>query len=202
MTSNQLTPLIENFFEARKQLVAALRSTPTTVEPSDYQLSEGGSATSITDLFDGRNDLIVIHNMGKSCVYCTLWADGLNGMLPHLQSGSAIVLMNRDLPEIQREFAESRGWKFRMIRDDDGHFTKTMGFASETDKGLSLMPGFSTFHRNDDGSITRVAYDFFGPGDTYMPIFPMFELLHDGGSNWAPQYSYQQPITITLPEGH
>ena len=202
MDTPELKPLIENFFEARKQLVAALRSTPITIDPSAYHLSEGGSTASFVDLFGDRNDLIVIHNMGKSCVYCTLWADGLNGMLPHIESGTSIVLMNSDQPEVQREFAESRGWNFRIIRDDDGVFTKTMGFATETEKGISLMPGFSTFHRHEDGTITRVAYDFFGPGDTYMPIFPMFELLHDGGAQWQPQYSYQRPITITLPEGH
>ncbi|HLP28180.1 MAG TPA: DUF899 family protein [Candidatus Didemnitutus sp.] len=201
MQNPELQPLIENFFEARKQLVAALRSTPIAIDPSAYELSEGGSSTSLTDLFGDRQDLIVVHNMGKSCVYCTLWADGLNGMLPHIDSGASIVLMNRDLPEVQKEFAESRGWTFRMIRDNNGAFTKAMGFATDSEKGLSLMPGFSTFHRDENGTITRIGYDFFGPGDTYMPIFPMFELLKDGGAQWQPQYSYQKPITITLPEG-
>ena len=32
----------------------------------------------------GKDDLVVIHNMGASCAYCTLWGDGFNGVYEHL----------------------------------------------------------------------------------------------------------------------
>ena len=42
--------------------------------------------TTLLDLFGDRDTLLAIHNMGQGCRYCTLWADGFNGLLPHLES--------------------------------------------------------------------------------------------------------------------
>ena len=40
-----------------------------------------------------KRDLIVIHNMGASCPYCTLWADGFNGIYDHLADRAAFVAL-------------------------------------------------------------------------------------------------------------
>ncbi|HEY4822831.1 MAG TPA: hypothetical protein VIH83_04000 [Candidatus Bathyarchaeia archaeon] len=40
--------------------------------------SEGGKAA-LSTLFGKKDDLILVHNMGRSCPYCTMWADGFNG---------------------------------------------------------------------------------------------------------------------------
>lgn len=82
--------------------------------------------------------------------------------------------------------ALERGWTLRMIHDAGGVFTQALGFASLTNGKLELSPGFSTLHKDANGAITRVGFDFFGPGDMYMPVFPMFELLKDGVGNWVP----------------
>lgn len=200
MDNAELDRLVKNVLEARKAFVAALRSDPQVVDASTFSFTEGGVPRNLADFFGDQDDLIVIHNMGKSCVYCTLWADGLNGAIDHLKSRSALVLMNRDKTETQNDFAKERGWKYRMIRDEDGAFTLLMGFASQEGNKISLMPGYSTFHRDSDGTITRVGFDYFGPGDVYMPVFPMLELLHDPDAKWEPQYSYHKPITVSLPD--
>lgn len=196
---NALQPLFEATWQARKNLVDALRANATVVNPDSFSITENGVPKTLGELFGDRKDLVVIHNMGKSCSYCTLWADGLNGLLPHIESRTAIVLMNRDSLESQQEFAQSRNWKFRTTRDEDGAFTTAMGYAIKKDDKYSLMPGYTTFHKQDDGTILRVASDYFGPGDVYMPVFPMFELLQDGQGGWEPQYTYQKPLTISLP---
>jgi hypothetical protein len=46
-------------------------------------------------------DLILVHNMGQSCRYCTMWADGFNGIHPHLANRAAFALVWPDLPEGQ-----------------------------------------------------------------------------------------------------
>ena len=68
---------------------------------------------SLLDLFAGRDKLLAIHNMGQGCRYCTLWADGINPFLPHLEAAMSVVLLSKDPPETQRRFANSRGWRFR-----------------------------------------------------------------------------------------
>jgi predicted dithiol-disulfide oxidoreductase (DUF899 family) len=134
-----------------------------------------------------KDDLIVIHNMGSGCKYCTMWADGLMGMLPQLQDRAAFAVVSPDPPEVQQAFAQSRGWSFRMLSGNGSTFIKDMGY--EPSDG-DYMPGLSAFHRNRDGSIVRTGRDFFGPGDDYCPPWRMFDLLQDGVNGWEPKYKY------------
>jgi hypothetical protein len=61
-----------------------------------------------------------------------------------------------------------------------------MGFRSE--KGW--LPGVSTFYRNDDGSIVRVARAGFGPFDAFCSAWHLFGLLKNGVNGWEPKYRY------------
>ena len=116
-----------------------------------------------------------------------------------MEARTAVVLVNGDDPSIQREFADGRDWKFRMIQDASGAFTNDLHFARDHEGQRHLMPGVSAFHRGEDGTITHVSSDFFGPGDIYMPVYPLFDLLKDGPTDWEPQYTYQKPTSIDLP---
>jgi len=186
---DEVMRLEQEFRNARERLVEVLRKRSTVITTTyEFQTLSGGVA--LSDLFGDNNDLVVVHNMGRGCRYCTLWADGINGLLDHIQARTSIVLVSPNTPDVQAAFAESRGWKIRMLSDADGTFTDDMGFASMHDGKRYVQPGYSTFHRAEDGTITRVAADGFGPGDMYMPVFPMFELLKDGDANWQPQYTY------------
>ena len=156
-------------------------------ESKDYMLADwNGGKTALSSAFGDKDDLIVIHNMGRKCVYCTLWADGFIGLTGHFENRAGFVVISPDDPEIQREFAESRGWKFKMLSGKGTTFIKDMGF--ETDDG-HVLPGYSTFYR-ENGKIYRVAHDFFGPGDDYCSIWHMIELLANGSNGWEPQYKY------------
>ena len=82
----------------------------------DYELlGSKNQKINLSGLFSKKKDLIVVHNMGNSCPYCTMWADGFNGLLPHLEDRAAFVVSSPDEPATQQEFARSRGWKFQMI---------------------------------------------------------------------------------------
>jgi len=67
---------------------------------------------SLAGLFGRKDDLVVIHNMGSSCPYCTLWADGFNGLYDHLANRAAFALSSPDAPAAQKRFAEGpRDWE-------------------------------------------------------------------------------------------
>ncbi len=183
---NPLESLYHRTVALRKEFVAALRANPQVVDPSLYTFIEHGATKNLADLFGDQRDLVVIHNMGKQCKYCTLWADGLNGLLRQITSRTAMVVMNADDPAVQHAVAAERGWNHRMVHDAGGAFAVALGFGSLTDGKLSLTPGYSSFYKDTDGTITRIGFDFFGPGDMYMPVFPMFELLKDGANGWQP----------------
>lgn len=195
----ELGKLFDTFQDTRRQIVERLRSHGGPITKA-YTFTEGDRTdVTLDELFDDRKDLLVIHNMGRHCRWCTLWADGLNGLLDHLEARTAVVLINADPPNVQREFADSRNWRFRLIQDADRAFTMDLHFAGMHDGKYHLVPGVSAFHRDDDGVITRVSSDFFGPGDIYMPVYPLFDLLRDGPLDWEPQYTYQKPTSIDLP---
>ena len=141
--------------------------------------------TNLSDLFGTKKDLIIIHNMGQSCPYCTMWADGFNGLLSHLEDRSSFVVSSPDIPESQKEFAKSRGWNFNMISTTGTTFARDMGFEKD---GLP-QPGVSVFFKDED-KILRVGKDNFGPGDQYCPTFPLFDLLKDGTNNWEAKFKY------------
>lgn len=186
---SELQELIKELHAKRARYVELTRSGgPERVEDHVLQGPDGDAP--LSSFFGEHDDLIVIHNMGTSCPYCTLWADGLNGVLPHLENRAAFVLVSPDTPEQQRAFAESRGWGFRMASNADSGFTKAMGYSSEDGGKTYMHPGYSTFRRNEDGTIDRIAHDMFGPGDHYCQVWHMFPLLADGTNDWQPKFTY------------
>jgi predicted dithiol-disulfide oxidoreductase (DUF899 family) len=94
-------------------------------------------------MFGDKENLILIHNMGKACSYCTLWADGFSGEAYYIEKKAAFVLVSPDAPEVQKEFAASRGWKFRTYSSAGSPFTSDMGYYNEAE---GYWPGVSVFH--------------------------------------------------------
>jgi predicted dithiol-disulfide oxidoreductase (DUF899 family) len=171
------------------ELRSKMREIQAAMEPEvvpDYRFATPEGTTSLADLFGDKNDLIVIHNMGKSCVNCTLWADGFNGVYEHLANRAAFVVCSPDAPDVQRRFAADRGWRFPMVSHAGTDFATTMGYRSETG---GWLPGVSVFRR-EAGRIERVADTRFQPGDDFCTVWHLLDLLPDGADGWSPRYSY------------
>ncbi len=140
-------------------------------------IMKDGSKKTLTDLFGGQKYLFTIHNMGKRCSYCTMWADGFNDTYKYIQEKAAFVLISPDNNETQKEFADSRGWKFDTATPDNNDFIKDMGYTSEKDGKIYYQPGMSVFEKTDDGSIKRVSKEWFGPTDYFCNVWHFYDLL-------------------------
>ena len=175
---------LERRIEALKaeRSAARRRRRPEPVEDHEVATSEGPRR--LSDLFGAHDELLLVHNMGRGCAYCTLWADGLVGLLPHLTRRSAIALLTPDPPEVQRAFAASRGWPFAMASDPTRAVARALGFATEAG---SSLPGVSALRRAADGALVRTGRAEFGPGDDYCAVWPLFDLLEGGVGDWAPR---------------
>jgi predicted dithiol-disulfide oxidoreductase (DUF899 family) len=177
----------KNILESKKKLVE-LRKRGRKEAVKDYTLTDfDGRSVKLSDLFGEKDELIIIHNMGTSCRYCTLWADGFNGILPHLENRVAFAVVSPDEPKVQKEFAESREWKFRLLSAKGTDFIHDMGFESK--KG-DPQPGVSAFSMTRDGRIHRNARSYFGPRDDFCSLWHLFDLLPRGFKDWEPQYKY------------
>ena len=154
----------------------------------EYTFEGVSGSVSLTSLFGARQDLIVIHNMGIDCPYCTLWADGFNGFVRHLETRASFVVVTPDPIEIQQQLARDRGWTFRMVRDISTEFTKDMGFLKPygTATVPSLWPGVSSFYRNERTEIMRVNQMNLGPNDDFCAVWPLLDMLKGGVGDWEP----------------
>lgn len=162
----------------RKKRIELLSKLGEKEIDTEYNfITSDGSKKSLGELFGDQKYLFAIHNMGKRCSYCTMWADGFNDTYKYIEKKGAFVLISPDDHDTQKEFADSRGWKFEMATPDDNDFIKDMGYTSEKDGKTYYEPGMSVFEKTGDGKIKRVSKDWFGPTDYYCNVWHFYDLL-------------------------
>ena len=173
------------------ELNALRRNRPGTPVPNYTFATLTGQAT-LHDLFGGHDKLLAIHNMGQGCRYCTLWGDGFNGLLDHLESALSVVLLSKDPPAVQRRFANARGWRFRLASHGGGAYMREQSVV----EGQDNHPGAVVYQRQGDVILRRNAC-VFGPGDLYCSMWGLLGLAGLGEEDWTPQYSYwSRPETL------
>ena len=180
----RVAELEQQQYHGYQELVKLREQLP--VEPvGAWAFDSPEGRVSLDQLFGEHDELLLVHNMGIGCSYCTMWADGLNGLLAHLENRAAFVVVSPNPVELQQQVQAERGWKFRMVSAPDAAFSTAMGFYGDE----SYQPGVSAFRRSDDGEIVRTGHDNFGPGDRYNAAWPLFDLLGTG-AEWRPRRSY------------
>lgn len=184
MSTEEITALEKEIFELTGKL-NELRQAHRGDAVPNYTFQTLDGETSLSDLFGENERLLVIHNMGQGCRYCTLWADGFNGFLPHLESAMSVVLVSRDDPQTQRRFANSRGWRFRLASHGGGEYIREQTVMD----GNENMPGAVVYER-ENGTIYRKNGAVFGPGDIFCSIYGLLGLAGVGEEEFTPQYNY------------
>jgi len=177
----EVQELEKRLLEVKEELQKARRQVPRQ-EVEDYTFATLDGDVALADLFGDKDEMWLVHNMGQSCPYCTLWADGLNGSTRHLEDRAAFVVVSPDSPEKQKSFAESRGWTFRTVSDRDRKFTTDMGYWNADD---GFWPGVSAFVK-EGGKVYRTGTAVFGPGDDFCAVWPMMDLM-GGDKGWEPK---------------
>lgn len=187
----EIAELEQQIFELNTKL-QILHKQNSGREVPNYPFATQAGETTLLDLFGDQERMLVIHNMGQGCRFCTLWADGFNGFVPHLESTMATVLVSRDPPELQRRFANARGWRFRLASHGGGSY-----IAEQTvQPGSTNMPGAVIYQRKG-GQIFRKNSCVFGPGDIYCSMWSLLGLAGLSEAEWTPQYNYwQRPATL------
>jgi predicted dithiol-disulfide oxidoreductase (DUF899 family) len=179
MQYQETTEKLATYRKEIEALRAKMRDLQEAVEPEavdDYEFAAAGD----------NDTLIAIHNMGKSCPACTMWADGYNGLIAHLQSRAAFVVTTPDDPKTQAEFAKSRGWRFRMLSHQGSNFADDMGYRGQQG---GFLPGISVFQKKD-GRIVRVSDQRLGPGDDFCSVYHFFDMIPEGPAEWRPRFTY------------
>jgi predicted dithiol-disulfide oxidoreductase (DUF899 family) len=171
--------------DALRDKMRELQQTVVPEEVADYELTGPDGPVRLSALFGDKDTLFVIHNMGKTCPACTMWADGYNGVVPHLESRAAFVVTSPDDPATQAAFAASRGWRFRMVSHQGTSFAADMGYRGER----GWLPGISVFKKEGD-RILRVSDQQLGPGDDFCSVYHFLDMTPEGWAGWHPKFTY------------
>lgn len=176
---------VESEIREKINFLEKLRKENKGLEIKNYAFQTLSGKTSLLDLFGKKDKLVVIHNMGQGCRWCTSWADGLNGVLPHIESQFSVVLVSKDTPEVQRQFALTRGWRFTMASHGGGEYITEQTVQS----GENNMPGVVCYEKKGD-KIYRKNASCFGPGDLYNPLFHIVSMGGISAEEMPIQYFY------------
>ncbi len=190
MSSKEIVEVEREIFELSIKL-SKLRQAAAPAPVLDYCFETFSGTAALSELFGGKKHLLAIHNMGQGCRYCTLWADGLNGLLQHLESAFAVVLLSPDPPQLQRDFANSRGWRFRLASHGGGKYIAEQSVM----EGHGNMPGAVVYELSED-RILRSNSVVFGPGDLYCPVWHLLPLAGIDAGTWTPQFRYWRPPAV------
>ena len=187
MSNTEIAELQYEIYNQTLKLHQLLKDAELTEVPN-YSFQTVDGEVTLLGLFGDKRHLLAIHNMGQACRYCTLWGDGLNGVLSHLEDAMSVVMLSKDPVAVQRNFASSRNWRFRWASHGGGDYIKEQTVMP----GEGNMPGAVMYERAGD-QVFRRSTAIFGPGDLYSPVWHLLALAGTGADDWTPQYRYWLP---------
>ncbi len=142
----------------------------------DYVFDTETGKKALSDLFDGRSQLMVYHFMfgpawEAGCPGCSFLADHLDGTLPHLNNHDVtLVVASRAPLDKIAAYKRRMGWRFPWVSAHDSDFNRDFGvsftpedLAGETvnydyadipaAQGNDELPGLSAFYRDEAGQV-------------------------------------------------
>ncbi len=186
------------------------RSLPWMPVREQYQFATPDGDVSLADLFGGCSQLFMKHFMlapgqAQLCVGCSLEADHVNGLLPHLENNDVAYVAVARAPIDEIEAIRQRmDWKFRWVSsygspfnyDFDVSFTPEEMAAERAfynfrfgNPGLEDMSGNSVFHKDEAGNI-HLTYSSFGRGsEDFLGIYRYFDVVPRGRNENGPHCS-------------
>lgn len=215
----------DEWLAARKQLLAEekkltrhrdevnqlRRGLPWTKVEKNYEFDGPNGKVTLSDLFDGRSQLIVSHFMfgpgwGEGCVGCSFRSDNAVGALVHLANHdvSYVTVSRAPLPEILA-FQQRMGWTFPWVSSfaNDFNYDFRVSFTpqqiatgtvdynySDYREFLSEeMSGVSVFYKDEAGQ-TFHTYSTFARGDELVDTAYMYlDLTPKGRNETGPHFN-------------
>jgi predicted dithiol-disulfide oxidoreductase (DUF899 family) len=164
----------KEYTKQRDKLAAERRALPWVKVEKNYAFDTPAGKKSLSDLFDGRSQLIVQHFMfapswEAGCVGCSFGADHADSARQHFENHDVkyVAVARAPLAKLQA-YKKRMGWQFDFVSsaDSDFNFDYRVSFTPEEiargkteynyttiDNTMEELPGFSVFYKNDKGEI-------------------------------------------------
>ena len=197
----------------RDQISRQRRNLPWEKVETDYAFQGPNGVTRLSELFDGRSQLIVYHFMygpdwDAGCPSCSYLADHFNPAIVHLnQRDISMVAVSRAAVPVLEAYRKRMGWNFPWVSSADNTFNRDYDVyfsEEEVEKGDTYYnykkmafpsteaPGVSVFFKDDDGSIYHT-YSVYQRGlDMLITAYHYMDLVPKGrdeeGLSWTMEW--------------
>ena len=191
----------KEFTRLRDELSRQRRELPWEKVEKQYVFEGKGGKRSLSDLFDGRSQLIVYHFMfgpgwNEGCPSCSFVTDHLDGAAIHLgaRDTTLVAISRATLAEIEA-FKKRMGWRVNWVSShgNDFNFDYHVSFSKdEMAKGdvfynFGMMqfpseeaPGASVFYKNAAGEIFHT-YSTYSRGlDILLTAYHLLDMTPKG----------------------
>lgn len=196
----------------QEEVAALRRGLPPGPPVEDYEFLEGPRSLAagddpvttvrLSELFSAPDRALVVQHVmyGKRqsspCPMCTMWVDGLDAVLPHIEQRADYVVASAADPASLRAYARRRGWHHvRLLSCGDSTFQ--YDFRAEDDEG-NQNSAISVFTLDADGSPRhfysshpQMADDVNERGiDLLSPVWNVLDLTPTGRGDWYASLEY------------
>lgn len=188
----------------RDALNAERLALPWVRIEKDYVFDGPDGKLSLSDLFQGRNQLLIKHFMmgpgaQHQCVGCSLEVDHLKGLLPHLENHdvSYAVVARASIDEIE-VVRKRMGWRFLWVSSYDSEFNYDFGVSFRSEDvaagralynfqpapdwaaGIQDLSGDSAFYKDEAGAIFHTYSTYGRGGEMMLGIYGMLDMMPKG----------------------
>lgn len=197
----------KEFSRLRDQLSRERRELPWELVEKEYTFEGERGAQTLSELFDGRGQLVVYHAMfnpdtagpnttwtvDAPCFSCSYWMDNFNGVTVHLNHRDiTMVAVSRAAYPAIAAYRKRMGWGFPWLSSagSDFNFDYDASFKPD-EEGLRYnfgtikpfgeeTPGISAFRRGDGGAIYHT-YSTYARGlDMLNGAYHLLDLTSKG----------------------
>ena len=195
----------KEFTRLRDQLSKQRRELPWERVDEDYVFEGRDGRQTLSDLFDGRSQLVVYHFMfgpgwEAGCPHCSRWADNFNSIIVHLnQRDVTMVAVSRASYRKLAAYAKRMGWGFKWLSSAESRFNFDYG-VSFTDEETSKKRAYYNFTMQDPGISEREGVSVFFK-DSKGRIFHTYSTYARGIDMLCLDYHYLDLVPKGRDEG-
>lgn len=197
----------KEFTKARDALSAARRALPWVRVDTNYVFEGPEGPVSLSDLFDGRSQLIVYHMMyapgwDEGCPGCSFVCDHVDAARQHFEHHDLtfVAVSRAPLADFQG-FKKRMGWKFPWVSSNQNSFNYDYGASfrrEDLDKGPVMynftvqklngeeQPGLTMFTKDSEGNIYRTYSSYERGLDLLLGAYNYLDLTPKGRDESGP----------------
>ena len=185
----------------RDRLAAKRRSLPWVRVDKNYLFQGVDGAVTLSDLFDGRSQLITYHFMfgpdwEQGCTGCSLLCDHVDGARQHFEHNDvSFVAVSRASIQKLDAYRQRMGWRFRWVSsgENDFNFDYRVSFPAGTRDGgveynfvkipdpeIDELPGASIFTKDVDGAIYHTYSTYGRGGEMFLGVYGWLDIVPKG----------------------